>query len=79
MKCQPVYPLWTWDLNEFRLDLLDYIKRHPELERTPMGLHAVAHASADCPPGGYLCFEKTVPRASTLTTKIDFIRSTMSM
>jgi len=38
-------------LNEFRLDLLDYVKRHPELERTPMGLHAVAPASADCPPG----------------------------
>jgi SNF2 family DNA or RNA helicase len=38
-------------LNEFRLDLLDYIKHHPELERTPMGLHAVAPASADCPPG----------------------------
>ena len=38
-------------LNEFRLDLLEYIKQHPELERTPMGLHAVAPASADCPPG----------------------------
>ena len=38
-------------LNEFRLDLLDYIKQHPELEHTPMGLHAVAPASADCPPG----------------------------
>ena len=38
-------------LNEFRLELLDYVKRHPELERTPMGLHAVAPASADCPPG----------------------------
>ena len=38
-------------LNEFRLDLLDYIKQHPELERTPMGLHAVAPASEDCPPG----------------------------
>ena len=38
-------------LNEFRLDLLDYITRHPELERTPMGLHAVAPASADCPSG----------------------------
>lgn len=38
-------------LNEFRLDLLEYIKQHPELERTPMGLHAVAQASADCPPG----------------------------
>ena len=38
-------------LNEFRLDLLDYVKRHPELERTPMGLHAVAPASADCHSG----------------------------
>ena len=38
-------------LNEFRLDLLDYIKQHPKLEHTPMGLHAVASASADCPPG----------------------------
>jgi hypothetical protein len=38
-------------LNEFRLDLLDYIKQHPDLPRTPMGLHAVAPASADCPPG----------------------------
>lgn len=38
-------------LNEFRLDLLEYIKQHPELEHTPMGLHAVAPASADCPPG----------------------------
>lgn len=38
-------------LNEFRLDLLDYVKTHPELEHTPMGLHAVAPASADCPPG----------------------------
>lgn len=38
-------------LNEFRLDLLDYIKQHPELEYTPMGLHAVAPATADCPSG----------------------------
>ena len=38
-------------LNEFRLDLLEYIKRHPELEHTPMGLHAVAPALKDCPPG----------------------------
>ncbi|MBO5395960.1 MAG: DEAD/DEAH box helicase family protein [Clostridia bacterium] len=38
-------------LNEFRLDLLDYIKRHPEIERTPMGLHAIAPATDDCPAG----------------------------
>lgn len=38
-------------LNEFRMDLLEYIKKHPEVEHTPMGLHAVAPASAECPPG----------------------------
>lgn len=38
-------------LNEFRMDLLEYIKQHSEVEHTPMGLHAVAPASSDCPPG----------------------------
>ena len=38
-------------LNEFRMDLLEYIKQHPEVEHTPMGLHAVAPASVECPPG----------------------------
>jgi len=38
-------------LNEFRLDLLEYLKQNPEVERTPMGLHAVAPASDQCPPG----------------------------
>ena len=38
-------------LNEFRLDLLDYIKKHPDIEKTPFGLHAVAPATADTPPG----------------------------
>jgi len=38
-------------LNEFRLDLLEYAKKHPEIERTPLGLHAVAPAAADYPPG----------------------------
>lgn len=38
-------------LNEFRLDLLEYVKHHPEIEKTPFGLHAVTAASADTPPG----------------------------
>lgn len=38
-------------LNEFRMDLLEYIKQHPEVEHTPMGLHAVAPASSECPSG----------------------------
>ena len=38
-------------LNEFRLDLLEYIKAHPGLERTPMGLHGVALQTENTPPG----------------------------
>lgn len=38
-------------LNEFRLDLLDFIKRHGDLEQTPMGLHAVIPAGEQMPPG----------------------------
>ena len=38
-------------LNEFRLDLLDYIKKHPDIEKTPFGLHAVAPATEDTPAG----------------------------
>ena len=38
-------------LNEFRLDLLEYIKRHPEIDKTPFGLHAVVPASEDTPAG----------------------------
>lgn len=38
-------------LNEFRLDLLDYIKRHGDLEQTPFGLHAVVPSSEKMPPG----------------------------
>ena len=38
-------------LNEFRMDLLDYVKKHGDLEKIPHGLHAVVPANADCPPG----------------------------
>ncbi|MBQ8644620.1 MAG: DEAD/DEAH box helicase family protein [Candidatus Methanomethylophilaceae archaeon] len=38
-------------LNEFRLDLLDYVKTHGDLERAPHGLHAVIPSSEDSPPG----------------------------
>ena len=38
-------------LNEFRLDLLEYIKHHPDIDKTPFGLHAVTRATEDCPPG----------------------------
>lgn len=38
-------------LNEFRLDLLEYIKIHPDIEKAPFGMHAVARASTETPPG----------------------------
>lgn len=38
-------------LNEFRLDLLDYIKEHPELEKAPHGMNAVVAATDELPPG----------------------------
>ena len=38
-------------LNEFRLDLLEYVKQHPDIDKTPMGLHAVTAAAEDTPPG----------------------------
>lgn len=38
-------------LNEFRLDLLSYMKEHSDIEHTPYGLHAVVPASEACPPG----------------------------
>ena len=38
-------------LNEFRTDLLGYVKEHGELDKTPFGLHAVAPADEECPPG----------------------------
>ena len=38
-------------LNEFRLDLLDYVKIHPDLEQKPKGLHAVVPSREDLPEG----------------------------
>ena len=38
-------------LNEFRLDLLEYTKNHPDLDKTPFGLHAVAPSTEDAPAG----------------------------
>lgn len=38
-------------LNEFRLDLLEYIKQHPDIDKSPFGLHSVAAASEETPAG----------------------------
>ena len=38
-------------LNEFRLDLLEYINSNHDVEHTPFGLHAVVHATDQSPAG----------------------------
>lgn len=38
-------------LNEFRLDLLDYVKRNGDLEQTPSGLHAIVPNGERMPAG----------------------------
>lgn len=37
-------------LNEFRLDLLEYIKQNHSLDNIPFGLNAVTNSTKDCPP-----------------------------
>lgn len=38
-------------LNEFRLDLLEYMRQGHDIEHTPFGLHAIVQATPDTPPG----------------------------
>lgn len=43
--------IMDFGLNEFWLDLLDYIKHHPDIDKTPFGLHSVVSAGEDTPAG----------------------------
>lgn len=65
-------------LNEFRLDLLEYIQHCPDLDQTPFGLHALAPATEGA-PSGVIYALKTVPTVSTLTIKIGYILSIWSI
>lgn len=38
-------------LNEFRLDLLEYMKQHGDIETAPKGLHTVVGQTEDAPAG----------------------------
>ena len=38
-------------LNEFRLDLLEYMKQHEDIENAPKGLHTVVGQTEDSPAG----------------------------
>lgn len=51
-------------LNEFRLDLLDYIKNHEELESMPYGMHAVVPATAELPRGIIFVLKNRNPKAN---------------
>ena len=49
-------------LNEFRLDLLDYVNEHGELDNVPMGLHAVVPASHEIREGVLFILKNINPR-----------------
>jgi hypothetical protein len=38
-------------LNEFRLDLLEYVRNNPDLDKTPLGMHAIVPVTEDTPAG----------------------------
>ncbi len=38
-------------LNEFRLDLIEYIKHHDDIDKAPFGLHSVVPATQETPSG----------------------------
>jgi hypothetical protein len=38
-------------LNEFRLDLLEFVKNYPDLDKTPLGMHAIVPVTEDTPAG----------------------------
>ncbi len=38
-------------LNEFRLDLLEYVKHNPDIAHAPYGMHSIVGASNDTPAG----------------------------
>lgn len=38
-------------LNEFRLDLLEYVKNHDDMDKKPRGMHAVVSATDELPSG----------------------------
>ena len=45
-------------LNEFRMDLIGYIKDNPDLDKTPFGMHAVVPSNGEEIPPGCICVEK---------------------
>jgi hypothetical protein len=38
-------------LNEFRLDLLEYVKNNPDIAHSPFGMHSIVNSTTDAPEG----------------------------
>ena len=49
-------------LNEFRLDLLEYVKTHGDMDKKPRGLHAVVPATEEL-PGGVIFVLKNINKS----------------
>ena len=64
-------------LNEFRLDLLDYIKHNGDLDKKPRGLHAVVPATDELPEGVIFVLKNTITASMRIIATVS-IRSTWS-
>lgn len=53
-------------LNEFRLDLIEYRKNNAEIERAPMGMHAVTMAAGEGLPPGVIFILKNVNNVKSI-------------
>lgn len=47
-------------LNEFRMDLIGYIKDNPDLDKTPFGMHAIVPSDGDKIPPGVIYVLKNI-------------------
>jgi hypothetical protein len=47
-------------LNEFRMDLISYIKENPDLDQTPFGMHAILPSEGDDIPSGVIYILKNI-------------------
>ncbi len=47
-------------LNEFRMDLLSYIKDNPDLDKTPLGLHTIVPSKPNEVPPGVIFILKNI-------------------
>ena len=64
-------------LNEFRLDLLDYIKHNGDLDKKPRGLHAVVPATDELPEGVIFVLKTSITASMRIIATVS-IRSTWS-